>query len=390
VPVRGETLRARMQRVHRLSWPEAIDIAMQICEGLAAAHAATLPVLHLRISPETIVLSDRRVTLVGFDVAWMAKHALGQSTAGFDDLRYMSPEAIDAEGVDPRSDLYCVGLVLYEMLTGTPPFTAAAPLELLSAQCTQPPPPLPPTLRAELPTGLESLLLRLLEKRRERRPTFAADVCRLLDGVRHARPDPLLVSPAVPAVPADSSPRGPNTSSSGKSVAIAIGSVLVGLVGVAGVAMALHERGSDDPFDEAVANSQPPPEVAAPDAKARQRRTRVVSAQRPDKPPGTPPDEPPSSADPPTGGDSGPIETPENLKTGVPECDRFLASYYKCIETKFPEGARAQVQEALGESAKAFKTAAEGSGRSALGDACRQSAEALATSMRSFGCEIES
>jgi len=93
----------------------------------------------------------------------------------------MSPEQIDAAGVDSRSDLYCLGLVFYEMLAGKPPFESSSPRELLNLQCTAPPPPLPDGARRSLPKGVERLLLELLEKRPDDRPGSAADVLHELE-----------------------------------------------------------------------------------------------------------------------------------------------------------------------------------------------------------------
>jgi hypothetical protein len=188
----GEMLRQRLARVQRLSWPEAVGLAVEIARGLAAVHAATPTVVHGDLKPENILLTAEGSKLVDFDFTWTVKDAQGESTAGFRNLRYMSPEAIDAAGVEARSDLYGLGLVLYEMVSGAPPFAASSPRELLNAQCTQPPPPFSLALRSELPSGLEPLILRLLEKRREGRPASAEAVIGYLEGIQRGQPDPSL------------------------------------------------------------------------------------------------------------------------------------------------------------------------------------------------------
>jgi serine/threonine-protein kinase len=124
-------------------------------------------------------------------------------------LQYMSPEQIDAGAVDHRSDLYSLGLVLYEMLAGAPPFSSESPRELLNQQCTTPPPPLPEDVRAQLPRGVERLLLKLLEKQAANRPATAQEVVTALDpfvtATGTAAPIPAARTPAssgsMPAAP---------------------------------------------------------------------------------------------------------------------------------------------------------------------------------------------
>ncbi len=257
-PIEGETLRDRLGRLHRLAPAEALSVAMQIASGLAAAHAASPPVMHGGLEPDHVVLAPEGAKLADFDFTWTVKDAQGESTAGFRNLRYMSPEAIDAAGVEPRSDLYCLGLVLYEMLVGKPPFTAMAPLELLNAQCTKLPPPLPEALRSELPHGLEPLVLRLLEKRREDRPGSAAEVVRLLDGIARGRPEPSVFGPTSrahgPATTADTAAVPTRSGSSSASVVLAVG--LVAVLGAGGGTALLVFGDAETPE---VAQDQPTP-----------------------------------------------------------------------------------------------------------------------------------
>src|SRR5262249_36625532 len=80
-----------------------------------------------------------------------------------------------------RSDLYCLGLIFYEMIAGRPPFQSASPRQLLNLQCTAEPPPLPDEVRQGLPRGVEQLVFQLLEKAPEDRPYLAQDVIDRLD-----------------------------------------------------------------------------------------------------------------------------------------------------------------------------------------------------------------
>lgn len=100
----------------------------------------------------------------------------------------MSPEQIDAHTIDHRSDLYCLGLIFYEMIAGVPPFQSASPRQLLNLQCTADPPPLPDEVRGGLPRGVEQLLFQLLEKAPEDRPYLAQDVIERLEPFQTAAP----------------------------------------------------------------------------------------------------------------------------------------------------------------------------------------------------------
>jgi serine/threonine-protein kinase len=116
-----------------------------------------------------------------FGIAKVLEALSKTTTHSVGTLQYMSPEQIDAAGVDARSDLYCLGLVLYELIAGRPPFESASPRELLNLQCTAPPPPLPEAVRKALPRGVERLLRELLEKAPEDRPQTAEDVLHELE-----------------------------------------------------------------------------------------------------------------------------------------------------------------------------------------------------------------
>jgi serine/threonine-protein kinase len=96
-------------------------------------------------------------------------------------LQYMSPEQIDAQTVDQRSDLYCLGLVFYELLAGRPPFHSSSPRQLLNMQCTQAPPKLDESVRSGLSKGIQKLLFALLSKEPDDRPQSAAEVVERLE-----------------------------------------------------------------------------------------------------------------------------------------------------------------------------------------------------------------
>ncbi len=178
----GKTLRQQLSERGTLPWSEAIAIAVQVASALEAAHRQDPPIVHRDLKPENIMVQqDGSVKVMDFGIAKVLEAMHKTTTQSVGTLQYMSPEQIDASGVDARSDLYCLGLVLYEMLSGGPPFDSASPRELLNRQCTEPPPPLSDALRGSLPRGVERLLFRLLEKSPEDRPPSAAAVLRELE-----------------------------------------------------------------------------------------------------------------------------------------------------------------------------------------------------------------
>jgi eukaryotic-like serine/threonine-protein kinase len=206
----GRTLRERLLEEGRLPWQEAVEIAVQVAAALGAAHAQEPPIVHRDLKPENVMLlPEGRVKVMDFGIAKVLQAMRKTSTHSVGTLQYMSPEQIDAAAVDARSDLYALGLILYEMLAGRPPFESASPRELLNLQCTAPAPPLPDEARAGLPRGIERLLSALLEKSPADRPAGAGEVLAALEPLSAAELPPpasrahaaLNSSPAPAAAP---------------------------------------------------------------------------------------------------------------------------------------------------------------------------------------------
>src|SRR5689334_2478555 len=128
--VEGESLRARMRREGRLAIGDAAAIARELCDGLAAAHAAD--VIHRDIKPDNVLLStDGRVVLADFGVASIGADAHTRELSGTPE--YMAPEQARGEPPTPATDVYSVGVLLFEMLTGLRAFRGALS-EVLSAK----------------------------------------------------------------------------------------------------------------------------------------------------------------------------------------------------------------------------------------------------------------
>jgi serine/threonine protein kinase len=183
----GETLRARMARDGSLAWDEVVGISWQIAAALSAAHRGEQPIIHRDLKPENVMLIDGgRVKVMDFGIAKILQAVAGNTTHSVGTLQYMSPEQIDARPLTPRSDLYSLGLLMWELLAGHPPFESESPRVLLDKLCTEPAPPLPASARRGLPRGVEQLIQQLLEKSAEDRPADAAEVLERLEPFRPA------------------------------------------------------------------------------------------------------------------------------------------------------------------------------------------------------------
>ncbi|HEY0788571.1 MAG TPA: serine/threonine-protein kinase, partial [Thermoanaerobaculia bacterium] len=181
--VEGESLKERLRRGPR-SIEEAIAMSVSILEGLEALHRAS--VIHRDVKPGNVLLGrDGEVKLGDFGLArsGIDDASLTHSGALLGTSEYVAPE--QALGHEPRSDLYSTGIVMYEMLTGQPPFSAESPLGVLLARLKASAPD-PRKVRREIPSWLARIVLRLLERKPGARYPNAAAVLRDL-GRRRAR-----------------------------------------------------------------------------------------------------------------------------------------------------------------------------------------------------------
>ncbi len=163
-------LKARMQV--GVTEPEALRLLEKIATALSVVHRAGL--LHRDLKPPNVMLRDtENVVLIDFGLARLLDGTHNSTYTGV--LRgspyYMSPEQALGEQLDPRSDLYSLGVIFHEMLTGRKPFTGASAMEVLQQHVNSAPPHLPPSL-----SRYSSLMTRLLAKKREQRFGSAAEV----------------------------------------------------------------------------------------------------------------------------------------------------------------------------------------------------------------------
>ncbi len=203
--VEGETLRARLDRDGPLPVDESVRLAREVLDALGYAHRHN--VIHRDIKPENILLSDGHALVADFGIAKALvtagdKH-LTETGWSMGTPPYMSPEQIGAGPVDGRSDLYGLGCVLQEMLTGATPFTGATPQELFAKHVRDRPPPLR-TLRPEAPLAVEQAIEAALAKAPAQRFATAAEFATALgtsSGAPHgAKPHPerTVLPPAGP------------------------------------------------------------------------------------------------------------------------------------------------------------------------------------------------
>ncbi len=193
----GTSLEDTMREAKRMPLGRAIKVLAQVCRSLAEAHDAGI--IHRDLKPDNIFLCTLGgekdfVKVLDFGVAKLreAKRDGGTLTqAGmiFGTPRYMSPEQAQSLELDARSDLYALGVMLYEMLAGRPPFVADSPLSILIQHVHEQPPPFTEEIRETVPESLERLIFELLDKDPARRPGSATAMLeRLLDIAHELRP----------------------------------------------------------------------------------------------------------------------------------------------------------------------------------------------------------
>jgi len=184
--LRGKTLRGVIRQEGRIDPRRASSYTWQALQGLAAVHDAG--VLHRDLKPANIMLEPSagpadRVVLIDFGFASVEGSAkLTQQGAIVGSLQYMAPERMRGEAIDQRSDLYSMGAIFYELLSGGPPFTAKDDLDLVEKHLHEAPPPLDPQA---VPAPLIPIIMRCLAKQqRERYPNAAAMAAALEDAAR--------------------------------------------------------------------------------------------------------------------------------------------------------------------------------------------------------------
>jgi serine/threonine-protein kinase len=185
--VPGEDLRSSIRRFGQLPLGKSISIAKQICEGLAEAHR--LGVVHRDLKSNNIMIDkEGNVRIMDFGIA-RSLEAIGITAAGvmIGTPEYMSPEQVEGKEVDQRSDIYSLGVILYEMVTGRVPFEGDTPFTIGMKQKGEIPQD-PKELNSHISDDLNRLILRCLEKDKENRHQSAGEVRAELEGIEKGVP----------------------------------------------------------------------------------------------------------------------------------------------------------------------------------------------------------
>jgi tRNA A-37 threonylcarbamoyl transferase component Bud32 len=191
--VEGSTLAETLAREGQFAPERAVRIVSEICDVLAEAHA--LGIVHRDLKPSNIILNERGVCVLDFGIAKVLQdstevtrtHPTTESGLVIGTPRYMSPEQCLGHRVGPATDLYSVGVLLYEMLAGRPPFVDQLSSVVLVKQATAQPTALL-SLRPDLPRALALAVHTLLAKNPAHRPATAVEACRMVEqSVERAR-----------------------------------------------------------------------------------------------------------------------------------------------------------------------------------------------------------
>ncbi len=203
--VHGEDLRRRLKRQSALSPLEAVELGIQVAEALEAAHAKGI--VHRDIKPANILITaEGQVKVTDFGIARAVSASEETSTDTLlGSVHYISPEQARGEAVGPQADIYSLGTVLFEALTGRPPFQASNPVAVIHKHIYDPPPSLH-SLRENLPMELEAILLRCLSKDLSGRYATTRELLNYLRGLRSrllskqgrttAAESPIILAPA--------------------------------------------------------------------------------------------------------------------------------------------------------------------------------------------------
>ncbi|MFF9403860.1 protein kinase [Streptomyces sp. NPDC014744] len=183
----GRNLDTVLREDGPLQVPTVMDWAAQTATALQAAHRAG--VVHRDIKPANLMLTlNNQVKVLDFGIARYME-STHKSSKVIGTLAYMPPERFDDVPADARSDLYSLGCVLYELLTGSTPFQATGPVAMMAAHLNTIPKP-PGRVRPDVPAALDNLVMALLAKAPNDRPASAAEVCDRLRELSVVAPAP--------------------------------------------------------------------------------------------------------------------------------------------------------------------------------------------------------
>jgi serine/threonine protein kinase len=304
--VEGESLRSVMNRFGGLPVKKAVGVALQICSGLKEAHAQGI--VHRDLKPENVMIdANGNVKIMDFGIARSMEAGTRLTGSMVGTPAYMAPEQVAGKPVDYRTDVYSLGLMLYEMFTGTPAFQADTPVAVALKQLRETP-PAPHEVEPAIPVPIERAILKCLEKEPAKRYQSVAELEKVLStpGVTGTSPSlaPFATSavsapPQLVRLPAPS-PVEQKSSRVSPVIWVLFGGVLV-LAGLAGAQWAKNAKNAEliapPPLPSTLAAPKPPdfalnfapatpapaePVVKkAPEAKPPENKKQAANAQPP-------------------------------------------------------------------------------------------------------------
>ncbi len=197
----GDSLRSIIDAHKQLPVRRVVEIALSLAEVVAYCHEHH--VYHRDLKPENILVDDGRVKIIDFGIALLdgAPRVTWRGSAGLVGTpEYMAPEQIRGERGGPQTDVYALGLIMYEMLAGRPPFRSPNPLSTMYQHLNMSPEPLR-AVRDDVPPSLAAIIARAMRRRKDERFVTAAELCEALRHPETAdlsvleRPDPPLGVP---------------------------------------------------------------------------------------------------------------------------------------------------------------------------------------------------
>jgi serine/threonine-protein kinase len=196
--VEAKTLADYLAGGGRIMPDRAIELAEAVCDALDVAHAQG--VIHRDVKPANIMVTrDGRVKVTDFGIARvMTNETVEQTAAVLGTASYLSPEQAQGGAIDQRSDLYSLGCVLYEMLTGRPPFTADSPVAVASKHVLEQPIP-PSRSNPDVSPQLDAVVMRALAKNPDNRYQSASEMREDLERARQGLP--VMATPLLPDAP---------------------------------------------------------------------------------------------------------------------------------------------------------------------------------------------
>jgi serine/threonine protein kinase len=264
--VPGEDLKRFIKRSEQLTVGKAVSIAKQICEGLAEAHH--LGVIHRDLKPQNIMIdSEGNTRIMDFGIARFLEGE-GVTTQGvlIGTPDYMSPEQAEMEGVDQRSDIYALGVILFEMVTGRVPFEGKTPLSIAMKHKSEPPPD-PRNLNAQVTDGLSQVILKCMEKEKHNRYQSIEELLSDLKNIEEGLPTTEKIVP--PAKPRPPTSKEITATLNSKKLLVRAAALIFILIGIVVVWRLI-------PRKEGVISSQEPAKILTPPAPPEIKKDAII------------------------------------------------------------------------------------------------------------------